>query len=599
MELDFTSYNPNSLLIKVIEQLKRIFPTQKTIYKNITDECVSIVPKKLRKHLLIIDKNGTVIGIQSNHYEFWIYSQIKKRLESGEIHLDDSISHRCFENELVQLNDDKIDQFDLPCLQKPIDEQLNKLSKELKIQWELFDKMIKSNKLKHIQYDIDSKTVSFHKLKTNKVEESENIIYSKLPSVDIIDVLRFVNKKCGFLSAFNPVQSRYTKGTIDEESLLAVIIAQAMNHGNSKLSKISDIPYKRLIDVYYQYFRKLTLHESNKIISNAMKELPIFQYYSFDLTTLYGSVDGQKMGVEYPTIKARHSKKYFGRGRGMVSYGMLVNHNHVMGDTIGTNEHESYFVFDIYYNNMTDIIPDAITGDMHSINKANFAILHWFNVHFRPRFTNLETQLKHLYCYDELENYNDYYIKPVGQIDIKLIAEEWDKIKQIILTLATKETTQSKIIKKLCTYRQNRTLKAIFEFDKLVRSIYTLKYLMDPNLQQNVHRSQNRIESFHQLRAAISRVNGKKQLIGKTDIEIDVSNQCGRLIANAIVYYNSVLLSHILEKYQSCNNTKAIEKLKKISPVAWQHIHLLGRYMFYGNKNPVDLEKIVSVLEIA
>lgn len=392
----------------------------------------------------------------------------------------------------------------------------------------------------------------------------------KLPSVDIIDVLRFVNEKCNYLSAFNPIQNRYTKSNVDEDSLLAVIISQAMNHGNSKLGKISDIPYQHLLDTYYKYFRKSNLQESSKIISNEMKNLSIFPHYSFDMTTLYGSVDGQKMGVEHPTIKARHSKKYFGRGRGMVSYGMLVNHNHVMGDTIGTNEHESYFVFDIHYNNITDIVPDAITGDMHSINKANFAILHWFKVLFRPRFTNLETQLKHLYCGDELENYQDYYIKPIGQIDRKLITDEWDtKIKQIILTLAAKETTQSKIIKKLCTYRQNRTLKSIFEFDKLIRSIYTLQYLMDPQLQQDVHRSQNLIESFHQLRSAISRVNGKKQLIGKTDIEIDISNQCGRLIANAIVYYNSALLSLILEKYKDSNNEKAIEKLKRISPVAY------------------------------
>jgi TnpA family transposase len=329
-----------------------------------------------------------------------------------------------------------------------------------------------------------------------------------------------------------------------------------------------------------------------------MRELPIFPYYSFDLTTLYGSVDGQKMGVKHPTIKARHSKKYFGKGRGMVSYGMLVNHNYVIGDTIGANEHESYFVFDIHYNNVTDIVPDAITGDMHSINKANFAILHWFKVYFRPRFTNLETQLKHLYCGDEIENYHNYYIKPAGQIDKKLIVEEWPKIKQIIVTLANKEITQNKIIKKLCTYKQTRTLKAIFEFDKLIRSIYTLKYLMDPKLQQDVHRSQNRIESFHQLRAAIASVNGKKQLSGKTDIEIDISNQCGRLIANIIVYYNSALLSLILEKYKSCNNTKAIEKLKRISPVAWQHIHLLGHYAFCSNKCPIDLEEIISILQI-
>ena len=180
-----------------------------------------------------------------------------------------------------------------------------------------------------------------------------------------------------------------------------------------------------------------------------------------------------------------------------------------------------------------------------------------------------------------------------------LIIEEWHpKIEQIILTLANKETTQSKIIKKLCTYKQNRTLKAIFELDKLKRSIYTLKYLCDYKLQQNVHRSQNRIESYHQLRAAISQVNGKKQLAGKTDLEVEIANQCGRLIANAIIYYNSALLSRLLEKYQQENNQKSIDRLLKISPVAWQHIHLLGHYIFCSNKQPIDLDEIIALLEM-
>lgn len=209
----------------------------------------------------------------------------------------------------------------------------------------------------------------------------------------------------------------------------------------------------------------------------------------------------------------------------------------------------------------------------------------------------METQLKHLYCSDAIENYQDYIVKPVGEIDTSLIIEQWHpKIEQIIATLATKETTQSKIIKKLCTYKQSRTLKTIFELDKIVRSIYTLKYLRDLKLQQNIHRSQNRIESYHQLRSAISQVNGKKQLAGKTDIEIEIANQCGRLAANAIIYYNSVLLSRLLEKYQKEDNQKAIDKLLKISPVAWQHIHLLGYYTFCNNKPPINIEEIISNL---
>ena len=99
--------------------------------------------------------------------------------------------------------------------------------------------------------------------------------------------------------------------------------------------------------------------------------------------------------------------------------------------------------------------------------------------------------------------------------------------------------SQSTLVRKLCALPQhNPARKAVFEFDKLVRSIYTLDYLRNPQLQRDVHRSQNRIEAYHQLRAAIAQVGGKKQLIGSTDLDVAITNQCGRLTASVIIAYN-------------------------------------------------------------
>ena len=61
----------------------------------------------------------------------------------------------------------------------------------------------------------------------------------------------------------------------------------------------------------------------------------------------------------------------------------------------------------------------VITGDMHSINKVNFAIMHWFKMMHAPRFTNLEAQLKQLYCGNDPAEYEDFLIQPVGKIDRK------------------------------------------------------------------------------------------------------------------------------------------------------------------------------------
>ena len=142
------------------------------------------------------------------------------------------------------------------------------------------------------------------------------------------------------------------------------------------------------------------------------------------------------------------------------------------------------------------------------------------------------------------------------------------------------------------------TRRALFEFDKLIRSIYTLRYLRDPQLQRNVHRSQNRIESYHQLRSAIAQVGGKKELTGRTDIEIEISNQCARLIANAIIYYNSAILSRLVAKYEASGNAKVLALIKKMSPAAWRHIHLNGHYRFRGGGQIIDLDAIIAGLEM-
>jgi len=283
---------------------------------------------------------------------------------------------------------------------------------------------------------------------------------------------------------------------------------------------------------------------------------------------LYGAVDGQKFGVERPTAKARHSRKYFGRGKGVVAYTLLCNHIPLQGWLIGAHELEAHHVFDLWYRNTSDIVPEVITGDMHSVNKVNFAILHWFGRRFEPRFTDLDKQIGELCCAGDPAHYDHCLVKPAGRIDLAAIEAEKANLDRIVATLGLKEMTQGTLVRKLCTYEADPTRRAIFEYDRLVRSTYMLRYLRDPQLQRNVHRSQNRIESYHQLRSAIAQVAGKKELTGRTDLEIEISNQCARLVANAIVYYNSAILSRLLAKAEASGSEVARSLATSTSPVA-------------------------------
>jgi len=598
MALDFGSSTVNSPWLAALYWMKSVFARQQRLSQQPLNKIPeNTIPKRLHIHLFDFDQNGNPVSLRGYRYEFWVYRQLQKRLDTGDLFVDDSLGYRRFADELVSMEqkEEVLKKLDIPWLRHPIDTTLDTLLSELGTLWEAFDRELRQGKLKHLDYDSVKKILTWHRPKSESFEELKKSFYASVIPCDITDIFRFVNERCQFLATMTHLQPRYAKKATDEDSLMAVILAQAMNRGNLSMSETSDINYHILEATHQQYLRQATLKAANDKISNFISQLPIFPYYSFDMEVLYGSVDGQKFSVANPTTKARFSRKYFGKDRGVVAYSLLSNHVPLQTELLGANQHESYWIFDICYNNTSDILPTMITGDMHSINKVNFAILNWFGLDLAPRFTNLQDQLKHLYCGVDKEKYANFLIPPSGQIDRELIISKKDNIDRVVATLGLKEISQSTLVRKLNTLSgHHRTRKAILEFDKLIRSIYTLRYLRDPQLQRNVHRSQNRIEQYHQLRSAIAQVSGKKELLGHTDLDIEISNQCARLVANIVIAYNSILLSELLKRYQAENDQDAIDRLKQISPVAWQHIHFSGHYTFRNKQNPIDIDAILA-----
>lgn len=604
IDIDFSSLIKNNPLLEVIQWMKEVFSKKQSLLQQPSNEFPDLfISKRLEPYLITMGPNGKKIN--ANRYEILVYRQIAKQMQTGALHIEDSIRHRTFYHELVPLNEKEniLKTLDIPWLKTPCEDQLDLLFKELHSLWNQFNSSLKKGNLKYFKYDHLKKEVIWTKPKeiSEGEEEKQQTFYDKLPICDVADVLRYVNDECGFLSSLTPLKPRYKKQKTDEDQLIAVIIAQATGIGNYKMAQTSDISYRALETTYEQYLRLSTLKKAHDDIANAITRLSIFPYYTFDLDLLYGSFDGQKYETITPTARARYSRKYYKKGRGVVAYTLLSNHVPIQGELIGAHEHESSFAFDLWYGNTSLINPTILTGDMHSINKANFAIFYWFGGDFRPRFTNLKKEMKNIFCAKDPSHYKKVLVQPVGQIDRQLIFDQKDIINQVVASLGFKEISQSTLIKKLCSLSpQNNTRKAIFEFDKLRRSIYTLKCILNPKILSDVHRSQNRIETYHSLRAAIARAGGRKALLGRTDLEVEISNQCGRLVSTAIIYYNSAILSRLYDK--TSEDDKEHKKKRKIliktSPVAWQNVHFTGHFTFYNNKKSINIDNIIENIEL-
>ena len=406
-----------------------------------------------------------------------------------------------------------------------------------------------------------------------------------------------MNQRCQFIDAFEHLLGRYTKQDADERTIMASLIAWGTNLGLGRMSETSDISYYTLAAVSDNFIRLETLRKANDLVSNAIAELPLFRHYDIG-NALHSSSDGQKFESQIPTINARYSPKYFGLKKGIVSYTLVANHVPVNARIIGANEHESHYVFDILFNNTTDVQPDIHSTDTHGANEVNFAILHLFGYQFAPRYRDIHNQVSvSLYGFEHPSQYEDKGpLKPIRKINTALIIEEWENIQRIMVSLALKTVTQSVIVGKLSAYaRKNKTKRALWEYDNIIRSLYLLDYVDSVPLRQNVQRALNRGESYHQLRRAVSYANFGK-LRFKSEYEQQIWGDCGRLLTNCIIYYNASILSDLLTYRKGLGDIDGVALLSLVSPVAWQGINFYGRYEFGKPPEIIDLKAIIQQL---
>ena len=64
------------------------------------------------------------------------------------------------------------------------------------------------------------------------------------------------------------------------------------------------------------------------------------------------------------------------------------------------------------------------------------------------------------------------------------------------------------------------------------------------------------------------------------------------------MYYNSIILSHLLTKCEASGNAKAVALITRMSPAALRHILLNGHYTFQSGGKMIDLDALLAGLDL-
>ncbi|WP_275041157.1 MULTISPECIES: Tn3 family transposase [unclassified Pseudoalteromonas] len=562
------------------------------VSKTIQTINLDVVPKSDRKYL-----EGEVTKKTANRFEYFLYRKAELLFQSNHLTVKESVNNRSLTSDLIQPKEwqhkaDIIESTGLDKLSVPINDILAEKQYQLEKKLKEVSNHIFNGDNKYVEV-IPGKAELKWSIPNSRWQQAvENPLYNQIQHMGIVELMLFVDEKTNYLNSFTHIATTKEKLPVDKEDLVACILANGTNYGLYKMASISDRSMGKLRNVDDSYIRYDTLEQSNDQISNAIAKLPIFAYYHVDDHQLFSSIDGQKFECRINTFKARYSSKYFSKGKGVSALTLVSNHVPVNTQVIGANEYEGHFAFDLLYNNTSEIQPNILSTDNHGTNNVNFAILDFFGYTFAPRYAKMKRVFFDLF---DVTEENGGRIQLNKDINHKLISEEWDSIQHIVCSLNRKTTTQSTIIRKLSNGK-SRTLSALHEYDRLIKAIYVLEYVDNSTLRHYVQQALNRGEAYHQLKRAITSVNGNK-FRGGNDYQVSQWNDCARLISNCIIYYNSALLSAFLQIQERNGRQDVVDIISKLSPVAWQHINLNGEYAFNKDRKEIDLPSLLSNIE--
>lgn len=602
VDLDFAGRVENAPLMTAVKFLQdhlRLGHTPRQI--DPAKFPVEVIPKRWRPYLFTTKPgHGRTKQLDVDRYEFLVYRLLCDALEAGDIFVVNSNEFRRFEDDLISderwaERESVLRDLDAPVLREPIEETLASLREQVEAKFASINSRIEDGENAHITVRGKGERRRWSLIYPSLDDSENNPFYAQIPGIGIANLLWFTARSTGFLSAFTHVLDRYVKQPADPREILACTVAMGTNMGLWKMAEVSGLGHGSLIGTARNFLRQETIRAANDFISNATAKLSAFSLYRIR-DTLHSSSDGQRIETQRDTINARHSPKYFGMKKGVSVCTVVASHVPITGQVIGAHEHESHYVFDLLFNNTSDVKPEKHSTDTHGTNQVNFWVLNAFGYGFAPRYRDIHKRVDSMVGFQSPGSYGETLIKPSRKVNEALIVAEWPNIQRIMASLGQKETTQSTIIRKLSSYvRQNQTKKALWELDSIYRTLYILDFIDDVTLRQSVQKALNRGEAYHRCRRAIAYVNSGKFRV-QTEDEQQIWNDCSRLIANAIIYYNTALLSRIYDQKLAAGDQAAIDILNDISPVAWQHINLFGNFEFTPEETGLDLDKVAAHL---
>lgn len=411
---------------------------------------------------------------------------------------------------------------------------------------------------------------------SQKVLDLRGEIHDRMPQIDISDLLIQIDKITGFREDFRKLPDLILKAH-KLPAFFATIVDRGCNVGPSKMSQCSGLSLQELSRMWKDFFMEDTLKAALARLVNA--------HHRFPLTSVWGSgdsaaADALRFGLRGSSLLGSKSTPFFGFRKDGVGMYFFVSDQYqpFYIDVVPLRTREATYALDGLLGHESDLDPYELFTDTAGYTEIVFALFQMLGLRFAPRLRDIaDAQLYHL---DEKMVFEGFGRISSKSLNLELIFRHWDEIVRIIASINDLTVTPSLILKRMGSYSRNNSLVLAFqELGRLVKTIFILDYVSDPDLRRRILVGINKLDQVHLAGRAVHygrqgeiRVPGYHEQLYRAS--------CLNIILMCILLWNTLQIDRLRPQLEKDGFSVTDEVLSHISPMMFEHINFYGKFKF-------------------
>jgi TnpA family transposase len=205
----------------------------------------------------------------------------------------------------------------------------------------------------------------------------------------------------------------------------------------------------------------------------------------------------------------------------------------------------------------------------------------------RPEGVNL----KHLNLYvpsdqfamEEIEHIRELFS---GAIDWTLIKTHLPDMLRVAISISQGRIRSSTILRKLGTYsRKNKLYWAFCKLGRVVRTVFLLNFISDPELRRTINATTNISENWNEF-VQWAAFGGEGVIRHNNREEQRKVIRYNHLVANLVVFHNVVSMTRIFQELVDEGYTITPEIIANFSPYRTEHLNRFGSYDMHFDQEP-------------